>query len=190
MRRARFWTAWRAAPRPRGAVPGAPGPGGHMARLDSAWRSGVIGACFVLFGIGGIVLSLFVFPLLRLMPGGRAPRERRARVLVRWSFLALLGLLQALRILRLEKRNLAALRNTGPALVLANHPCYLDIVVLIAHIPDAICVVKSALWRNPFLGGVVRAAGYIRNDKPETLVPSCAAGLARGLPLVIFPEGT
>jgi len=161
-----------------------------MATLNSAWRSAVIGVCFVLFGVGGIVLSLAVFPLLRLAPGGRAASERRARVLVRWSFLALLATLQALRVLRLEKRNLATLRQTGPALVLANHPCYLDIVVLIAHIPDAMCVVKSGLWRNPFLGGVVRAAGYIRNDEPETLVPSCAAKLAEGLPLIIFPEGT
>jgi len=161
-----------------------------MAALNSAWRSAVIGVCFALFGLGGILLSLTVFPLLRLAPGGRAASERRARVVVRGSFLALLALLQVLRILRLEKRNLSALRQTGPALVLANHPSYLDIVVLMAHIPDAICVVKSKLWRNPFLGGVVRAAGYIRNDEPETLVPSCAARLAEGLPLIIFPEGT
>jgi 1-acyl-sn-glycerol-3-phosphate acyltransferase len=161
-----------------------------MAMLNAAWRSVVAGVCFLLFGLGGIVLSLTVFPLLRLAPGGRPVSERRARVLVRGSFLALLGVLQALRILRLEKRNLAALRHTGAALVLANHPSYLDVVVLIAHIPDAVCVVKSKLWRNPFLGGVVRAAGYIRNDEPETLVPSCAARLGEGLPLIIFPEGT
>jgi 1-acyl-sn-glycerol-3-phosphate acyltransferase len=161
-----------------------------MATLNSAWRSAVIGLCFALFGLGGIFLSMTVFPLLRLAPGGRAASERRARVVVRGSFLALLALLQVVRMLRLEKRNLTALRPSGPALVLANHPSYLDIVVLMAHIPDAICVVKSKLWRNPFLGGVVRAAGYIRNDEPETLVPSCAARLAEGLPLIIFPEGT
>ena len=161
-----------------------------MATLNVAWRSAVVGVCFALFGLGGMILSLIVFPLLRLAPGGRAVSERRARVVVRGSFLALLAVLQALRIVRIEKRNLAALQHTGPALVLANHPSYLDIVVLIAHIPDAICVVKSALWRNPFLGGVVRAAGYIRNDEPEALVPSCAARLANGLPLIMFPEGT
>ena len=157
-----------------------------MATLNVAWRSAVVGVCFALFGLGGMILSLIVFPLLRLAPGGRAVSEQRARVVVRASFLALLAVLQALRIVRIEKRNLATLQHTGPALVLAN----LDIVVLIAHIPNALCVVKSALWRNPFLGGVVRAAGYIRNDQPETLVPSCAARLANGLPLIIFPEGT
>jgi len=62
--------------------------------------------------------------------------------------------------------------------------------VLIAHIPNAVCVVKAKLWSNPFFGGVVRAAGYIRNDEPETLMRDCAACLAAGLPLIIFPEGT
>lgn len=158
--------------------------------ISAAWRSAVAGACFALFGIGGIGFSLVVFPLARLLPGGRRAHERRARVLVRHSFLALLALLQAMRILRIEARNLTALRRSGAVLVLANHPSYLDIVVLIAHIPDAVCVVKSKLWSNPFLGGVVRAAGYIRNDEPQSLVPDCAARLAQGLPLIIFPEGT
>jgi 1-acyl-sn-glycerol-3-phosphate acyltransferase len=75
-------------------------------------------------------------------------------------------------------------------LVLANHPSYLDIVVLIAHIPDALCVVKRALYSNPFFGGVVRAAGYVRNDDPENLVEQCGAALREGQPLIIFPEGT
>ena len=161
-----------------------------MAMLSIAWRSAVAGLCFVLFGVGGIALSLAVFPLLRVLPGGRAVSERRARLLVRHSFLALLWVLQALRILRIEARNLTALRASGAVLVLANHPSYLDIVVLIAHIPDAVCVVKSKFWSNPFFGGVVRAAGYIRNDEPHSLVPDCAARLAQGLPLIIFPEGT
>jgi 1-acyl-sn-glycerol-3-phosphate acyltransferase len=158
--------------------------------LSVAWRSAVAGVCFALFGIGGIGLSLVVLPLARLLRGGRRAHERRARVLVRHSFLALLAVLQVLRILRIEARNLASLRPSGAVLVLANHPSYLDIVVLIAHIPDAVCVVKSKLWSNPFFGGVVRAAGYIPNDEPQSLIPDCAARLAQGLPLIVFPEGT
>jgi 1-acyl-sn-glycerol-3-phosphate acyltransferase len=158
--------------------------------LSVAWRSAVAGGCFVLFGIGGIGFSLVVLPLARLLRGGRRGHERRARALVRHSFLALLAVLQALRILRIEARNLASLRPNGAVLVLANHPGYLDIVVLIAHIPDAVCVVKSKLWSNPFFGGVVRAAGYIRNDEPQSLIADCAARLAEGLPLIVFPEGT
>jgi 1-acyl-sn-glycerol-3-phosphate acyltransferase len=51
-------------------------------------------------------------------------------------------------------------------------------------------VVKSALWSNPFFGGVVRAAGYVRNDEPDRVIEKCADCLAEGTPLIIFPEGT
>ena len=161
-----------------------------MATLNVLWRIAVAGVCFLAFMIGGIAFSLVLFPLMRLLCGSRSEYERRVRVVVRLSFATLLQVLRVLGMLRIDARNTALLRQTGAVLVLANHPSYLDIVVLIAHIPNAVCVVKAKLWQNPFFGGVVRAAGYIRNDEPERLIPDCAAKLAQGLPLIIFPEGT
>src|SRR5438105_4745582 len=161
-----------------------------MATLSVLWRIAVAGFCFLAFMVGGIALSLALFPLMRLLPGGRPEYERRVRMVVRLSFATLLRVLRVLGMLRIDAHNTERLRQMGAVLVLANHPSYLDIVVLIAHIPNAVCVVKSKLWQNPFFGGVVRAAGYIRNDEPQSLVPDCAARLAQGLPLIIFPEGT
>jgi 1-acyl-sn-glycerol-3-phosphate acyltransferase len=161
-----------------------------MDTLNRCWRIAVVAAGFAWIGIGGIVCSLTVFPLLRLASASPALAARRARVVIRHSFGALVALLRWGGVMRVEARNLEALRHVGPALVLANHPSYLDIVVLIAHIPDAVCVVKSAVWWNPFFGGVVRAAHYVRNDEPDRLIEQCAASLAEGKPLVIFPEGT
>ncbi len=161
-----------------------------MATLSVLWRIPLAGFCFAAFMIGGIAFSLALFPLLRLAPGGRAEYERRVRIVVRLSFATLLLVLRVLGMVRVDARNTALLRQPGARLVLANHPSYLDIAVLIAHIPDTVCVVKSKLWSSPFFGGVVRAAGYIRNDAPETLIRDCAAKLAQGLPLIIFPEGT
>jgi 1-acyl-sn-glycerol-3-phosphate acyltransferase len=158
--------------------------------LNLSWRVGVAAGCFGAFSVGGVALSLTVFPLLHVLPGGKSARERRARSVVRRSFAALLWVLQRVGMLELEAQNLAGLQRAGAVLVVANHPSYLDIVVLITHIPDAVCVVKAKLWSSPFFGGVVRAAGYIRNDEPEKLLRECAAKLAEGLPLIIFPEGT
>src|SRR5256885_7770423 len=149
-------------------------------RLQGDWSSDVCSSD----------LTLLLFPLMRLAPGSRAEYERRVRVVVRLSFAALLGVLRVLGLVRIDARNTERLRQMGAVLVLANHPSYLDIVVLIAHIPDGVCVVKAKLWSNPFFGGVVRAAGYIPNDEPQSLIPDCAARLAQGLPLIVFPEGT
>lgn len=163
-----------------------------MATLNSAWRACVVAFCFALVGLGGLFYVVSIFPLLRLGPGGRAGHTRRVRAVIRWSFQGVVWILDAGGVMRVEKRNadLLAASRGKPVLVLANHPCYLDILVLLALIPDALCVVKSYVWWNPFYGGVVRAAGYLSNDDPEKVIEACAEALRAGSPLIIFPEGT
>ena len=51
-------------------------------------------------------------------------------------------------------------------------------------------LVKSALLRNPFVSGVIRAADYLINSEAETLLRASQQRLAQGDTLLIFPEGT
>jgi 1-acyl-sn-glycerol-3-phosphate acyltransferase len=163
-----------------------------MATLNRWWRVAVVAFCFAAVGLGGLFYVVTLFPALRLAPGGRAGRTHRVRAVIRWSFRLVIRVLEWGGVMRVEQRNadLLAASRGKPVLVLANHPCYLDILVLLALIPDALCVVKSGVWWNPFYGGVVRAAGYLSNDDPELLVETCAAALRAGSPLIVFPEGT
>ena len=60
-----------------------------------------------------------------------------------------------------------------------------------ALVRHAQCIVKKELWSSFTLGGLVRGAGYIRNDlEPDQMMDACRASLAAGDSLVIFPEGT
>jgi len=60
-----------------------------------------------------------------------------------------------------------------------------------ALIPDVQCIVKHQLFDGFLLKGLMRHAGYIRNDlEPEKLVACCKASLDEGRNLIIFPEGT
>lgn len=163
-----------------------------MAALNSWWRACVVASCFAAVGLGSLVYVVTVFPALRLASGGRAGHTRRVRAVIGRSFRLVIAVLELGGVMRVKQRNadLLAASRGKPVLVLANHPCYLDILVLLALIPDALCVVKSGVWWNPFYGGVVRAAGYLSNDDPERLVEDCAAALRAGSPLIIFPEGT
>lgn len=154
------------------------------------WRLTVTAGCFAAFGVGGVLLTALVFPLMRLVPGGANRRHRRTQRLIHRFFALLVAILRKSGVMRLETSGAERLRECRAALVLANHPTYIDVVVLLALMPEAGCVVKAGLWRNPFFGGVVRAAGYISNSAPESLVEDCAAALEAGQPLVIFPEGT
>lgn len=152
------------------------------------WRLAATGSCFALFGIGGIMLSTLVFPSLLLTSGKN--RMQYARRIIQRAFALFIWLMETLGIMRLEVFGKEKLRTCRNTLVLANHPTLIDIVGLISLMPTAGCVVKHSLWRNPLLGGVVRAARYIDNADPENLISDCTSALAEGDPLIIFPEGT
>lgn len=158
------------------------------ASLNYYWRLAATGGCFAAFGIGGLALSVLVFPILLLIPG--KARSRRARWIIHKSFGIFMRLMETVGIMRLEVIGGDRLRHCRNTLVLANHPTLIDVVALISLMPEASCVVKRALWKNPFLGGVVRAADYVSNSEPENLIDDCADDLAAGNPLIIFPEGT
>ena len=49
----------------------------------------------------------------------------------------------------------------GGTLIIANHPSLLDVVIFLAHVRRANCVVKESLCKNPFLSAAIAAAGYI-----------------------------
>ncbi len=162
-----------------------------MAKLNYAWRLLMTGVAFASFSVGGLLITLCVFPVIRILPGGASARRDRMQRVIHTLFRVFIRLTCAVGIMRLHLKNAEALRSTPGTLVLANHPTLIDVVVMISLMPKADCVVKAALWKSPFLGGVVRAAGYISNDKsPEELVDACADILRRGGALIIFPEGT
>jgi len=156
--------------------------------INYYWRLVATGACFAVFGLGGFALWALLFPVLSVFPGGR--RSERIRWVIHKSFGVFLWLMETVGIMRMEVEGGEKLRDCQGALVLANHPTLIDVVALVSLMPVASCVVKQALWMNPFLGGVVRAAGYISNSDSDSLIDDCACDLQSGKPLIIFPEGT
>jgi len=158
--------------------------------INRGWRLAVTAVSFGAFGVGGLLLNLLVIPLIYFVPGDRPRLRHWTRWLIHKSFVLLLAWLKVTGTMRLEIRGAEDLCNRGGILVLANHPTFIDIVVLLSIIRDADCVVKSQHWRNLAFGGAVRAAGYIPNDSAEILIEQCAEAIRRGGVLVIFPEGT
>lgn len=161
---------------------------GLRVRVSHAWRLVATGLAFALFGVGGLLLSLTVFPLLWLLPLGGGRRQRYARRVISHAFHLFVWLLRGLGLLSFELHGVNALKAPN-RLIVANHPSLLDVVFLIAFSREANCVVKGSYWRNPFIMLVVRAANYLRNDRAD-LLEACAAVLEQGESLIIFPEGT
>ncbi|MDP1579878.1 MAG: lysophospholipid acyltransferase family protein [Candidatus Didemnitutus sp.] len=78
----------------------------------------------------------------------------------------------------------------GGLVLAANHVSLIDITCLLACLPEALCIFKPAIGRNPVLGAAARRAGYLCSDGGHELVRLAAAKVAAGHQLVIFPEGT
>lgn len=154
------------------------------------WRLLATGFCFTAFGLGGVVLGLAIAPLLGLFVWNRERRERSVRVLVHLSFRTFIGLMHGLGVLTYEVRGRQHLSEPGQ-LVIANHPTLIDVIFLVACIPNAVCVVKEELMRSLGVGLLLRRAGYIGNAAdPQTSLNACVEALHAGATLVMFPEGS
>ncbi len=153
------------------------------------WRIFVTGTCFALFGIGGLVLGLLVAPAILALTSEPVRRRARTRALVQKSFRLFVATMSGLRGLDYEFRGAERLGRPGQ-LIIANHPTLIDVVLIVAFTPAAACVVKAALFANPFTRHVVRAAGYISNMPTDTMIEGAVNALRSGDSLVMFPEGT
>tara|TARA_R110000868_G_scaffold166806_4_gene400928 strand:+ start:6836 stop:7612 length:777 start_codon:yes stop_codon:yes gene_type:complete len=162
-----------------------------MQRFEQAWRLVWTGMAFVLFGVGGLILTVTVFPLINLLIADREKRAIVAQRLVHWAFRLHVFYMTLFGVIGVKMIGVEKLETDRGVLIVANHPSLLDVVLLIAAMKRAQCIVKYQIWGNPFMRGVVSAADYIRNDgDPEKLLEDCGAKLARGQNIVIFPEGS
>jgi 1-acyl-sn-glycerol-3-phosphate acyltransferase len=102
-----------------------------------------------------------------------------------------------LRIVNVRVRvegDLSALPPGAPALLLSNHVSWLDVFVVRASV-ECRFVAKSDIRQWPVLGWLVACQGTVfvqRTRRADTarVNASLEAALARGEPMVVFPEGT
>lgn len=162
--------------------------GGFKRRLERAWRLFATGLLFMAFGLGALLLSAFILPVVNLRRRG-ANDAIRAQIWVRRFFSTFLFAGRITRTITVQYEGVEHLR-AGPGLVIANHPTLIDVVVLGALLPQCDCVVKGDAFGNFFLSGIVEAAGYVTNTNGPDLVRECSERLQAGRTVMMFPEGT
>ena len=141
-----------------------------------------------LLGLICLTWSIFALPLYFVLPARLGASVGRRGImagfrLYSWS-LSITG------TYRLDLRAIDALRG-GPPLILApNHPALIDALLILSRHPNLVCVMKSALMKNIFLGAGSRLARYVRNDSSRHMVKESVAHLSAGGVLLLFPEGT
>ncbi|SHJ28522.1 1-acyl-sn-glycerol-3-phosphate acyltransferases [Roseomonas rosea] len=140
----------------------------------------VLCACYLGWGLVAIGLS-FVLP-----PRIGGPLGRRA---IGTGFRFLLGLMERTGLVEFDLSELEPLRRARGLVVAPNHLSMIDVMLIVSHLPDAVCIMKAGLERNPAMGGG-RLAGYIPNDAGLPVIRRAADALREGANLLVFPEGT
>ncbi len=156
--------------------------------INHGWRWVGTAFSFLVFGGGGVLLPVIVVPVLWLFYRDEQVRQSAAKRFIHHSFRFYIGMMRCLGVLSYQVEGIRKFE--GAQLVLANHPSLIDVIFLIALLPNANCVVKGRLVQNPFTRGPIRTAGYIINDGSEDVLDLARAAFRRGEALIVFPEGT
>ncbi len=160
-----------------------------LTKLNFFWRLFATAFSFFIFGVGGILIPLLVVPVLFCLPGDQLARERRGQKLIHLAFAFFIKMMRFLGVLTYTVKDLEKIKKAQ--LILANHPSLLDVVFLIALVPNANCIIKSALIRNPFMRGPIKAAGYIINDgHANEVIDKANIAFKHQQAVIVFPEGT
>ena len=142
---------------------------------------------FVYFLAGCLLLQLLIV-VLHLLPLGRRRRKE-------WFHRAIYGFtrlfLATMFTTRTRRLNPEGETFARPAIIVANHQSFIDILLLLSTAPKLVMVTNSWVWRSPFFGRIVRYAGFRHAaDGYDALAESLREDLADGYSAVIFPEGT
>ena len=161
-------------------------------KANYVWRIGATGLSFASFGLGGMAIGGVIAPMVKLSSQDPDVRKQRTQKVIKYSFKGFTEMMVKLGIMTYSVEGLEKLQQSQQELVIANHPTLIDVVVLIGLMEQANCVVKQALWLNPFTKGPVQNAGYILNAGSEQFIQDCVQKLQQdnAASLLIFPEGT
>jgi 1-acyl-sn-glycerol-3-phosphate acyltransferase len=142
---------------------------------------------WVLFGVVGLGLNVVCILLLPLP--GRHARAVGVRAAIRLLFGLWLKWFHASRAVRIHWHGFNQPLPRGTVYI-ANHPTLVDAPLLLAQLPDAVCIFKPSLMRNPAIGPAAIVAEYVSGNAGVDLIRDASAKVSQGCSMLIFPEGT
>ena len=135
-------------------------------------------------------MGFLLFPVLLVAGrGGNGSKRMRACVRSSYRFFVWAARITGLFRVDVSPEDRRILSSAQGRVVVANHISLIDIIILMAYLPDSTAVAKSAAGRNPFYSRIVSSV-FIVNDDPSRVLNVASELLSSGVNIVIFPEGT
>lgn len=142
---------------------------------------------FGLFVVG-CLLMMGVALLLVLLP---VKRRKKKQLFSRIMMYMLRIFLKAAWIARRENVNPGNETFGKPAVIIANHQSFVDILVMLSLAPKLVMVTNRWVWHSPVFGKIVQYADFVQTeDGYEKVLYHLRDKVAQGYSVVVFPEGT
>jgi 1-acyl-sn-glycerol-3-phosphate acyltransferase len=143
---------------------------------------------FAYYGLGGIVMSVFSFTIMPILPFSKKSKMKAFRYVIS-KFMK--SVLYSNPFIRKKIVNNFNETFEKPAVIIANHSSFLDILAIGMLSPKIIFLVSDWVYNSPIFGGVVRKAGfYPVSEGLEGGVEHLRKKVEQGYSLMVFPEGT
>lgn len=142
---------------------------------------------FLCFGIGCLVAGSIIL-LLTLVPIRKAAKKRFVCHLIHHSCRGIIALATFARKIKINPTNE---RFDRPAIIIANHQSFIDILVLLALSPKIVMITKRWVWHSPWFGFIIRYIDfYHAGEGYEQSFSLLRRKMDEGYSIAIFPEGT
>lgn len=142
---------------------------------------------FLLF-VGGCGILQGIIPVLLLLPVSGKRKKWYYHCLI-CGFLR--GFMRLMFGVKQINRNFTGEHFDKPAVVIANHQSFVDILVMLSLSPRFVMVTNNWVWKSPFFGRIVRFGDCYNTDEGyEKLVEVLQKKVSDGYSVVVFPEGT
>ena len=140
------------------------------------------------FATGSLIMTAIGFILIRINPFNKEKGKFLFHYILSkytWSVLYIMGNVKKTVV------NTSGEDFSKPAVLIANHQGFLDILVMTMLYPKVVLLTNKWVWRSPVFGAVVRMAEYFPvADGIENSIELLAGRVRQGYSIVVFPEGT
>ncbi len=135
--------------------------------------------CFTVFGIGAMILNFLLFPFIK-------NNKELCSDIIHFLWKIFVYFMIFIGLIKLDIKKLEKIENK---IIVATHPSFIDIVILIALIPRSTCFVKKELAYNPILKNLVTSIFITNEVELDELKSESKKMLDCGFNVIIFPSG-
>lgn len=143
---------------------------------------------FTYYVIGCLLVTVIGFILVKCIPIAKDKMKYYYHVVVcnmMWSLLYIMANVKK------SFANKQDERFQKPAVIIANHTSFLDLLRIISLHPKILLLTNRWVWRSPVFGALVRMADYYPVEEgAEFSVDRLKYWVDRGYSIAVFPEGT